>query len=174
MAKALHAGENAPGLKGMPVNMDEEFDLEATIKDKPVVVVFSRYFGCPACQSEFVKLAGVKEKIMAKAQLVYITQSGTESAKKFLESKEGIDFPVICDPTEPYPLYKQWNVGHMSLLTLGKVVKAAASGKYKHGDYEGNERQSPADFIVGMDGKLLHANYSVINAAKLLEVLDSL
>lgn len=170
----MRAGESAPGLKRMPVNKEEEFDLQEVIQDKPVVVIFSRYFGCPVCQSEFDKLMGLKDKISGKAQLVYITQSGTENAKKFLESKEGVDFPVICDPEQPYPLYQQWNVGNMSLLTLGKVIKIAAGGKYKHGEKEGNEKQSPANFIVGTDGKLLLVNYSLINATKLLEALDKL
>jgi peroxiredoxin len=174
MAKALHAGDTIPGLKGMPVNKDEEFDLQDAIKDKPVVIVFSRYFCCPVCQSDFDKLLEVKEKIMSKAGLVYITQSETDSAKTFLEDKDKADFPVICDPNAPYPLYQQWNVGNMNLLTLGKVLKTAVGSKYKHGKKEGNEKHSPADFIVGMDGKLLHANYSLLDTKKLLDVLNSL
>ncbi|MEX2684123.1 MAG: redoxin domain-containing protein [Candidatus Sigynarchaeota archaeon] len=174
MGKALRVGDTAPDLKGTPVNQPGEFDLKTALADKPVVIVFSRYFGCPVCQSDFDKLLNMKAKIASKARLVYITQSSPESAKKFLAGKDGVDFPVICDPSPPYPLYKAYNVGNINLLTIAKMGGALIGGKYKHGDYEGNEKQSPADFVVGKDGKLLHVNYSLLNESKLLDVIDSL
>ncbi len=174
MAKTLKVGENSPDLKGTPMNISGEFDLKKAIADKPVVIVFSRYFGCPVCQSDFDKLLSIKAKITSKAHLVYITQSSPESAKKFLAGKEGVDFPVLCDPAAPYPLYNAFSVGNLSLLTFTKMGSVVISGKYKHGDHEGNEKQSPADFVVDKNGKLLHVNYSLLNANKLLEIIDSL
>nr|MDO8084167.1 redoxin domain-containing protein [Candidatus Sigynarchaeum springense] len=174
MGKALHVGEFAPDLKGTPANQPGEFDLKEALADKPVVIVFSRYFGCPVCQSDFDKLLNMKAKITSKARLVYITQSSPENAKKFLAGKDGVDFPVICDPAQPYPLYNAYNIGNINLLTIAKMGGALIGGKYKHGDYEGNEKQSPADFVVGKDGKLLHVNYSLLNVGKLLEVIDRL
>ncbi len=174
MAKTLKVGEISPDLKGTPANKSGEFDLKKAIADKPVVIVFSRYFGCPVCQSDFDKLLNMKAKITSKASLVYVTQSSPESAKKFLAGKEGADFPVLCDPAAPYPLYNAFNVGNINLLTFGKMGGVIIGGKYKHGDYEGNEKQSPADFVVGKDGKLLHVNYSLLNVNKLLEIIDSL
>ncbi|MBN2150902.1 MAG: redoxin domain-containing protein [Candidatus Lokiarchaeota archaeon] len=174
MGKAFHVGEIAPDLKGTPVNQPDEFDLKKALADKAVVVVFSRYFGCPVCQSDFDKLLKMKDKIAGKAHLVYITQSSPEIANKYLAGKEGVEFPVLCDPAQPYPLYSAFNVGNINLLTLAKMGGVVISGKYKHGDHEGNEKQSPADFVVGKDGKLLHVNYSLLNVGKLLEVIESL
>ncbi len=174
MAKPLHVGETAPDLKGTPVNLPGEFDLKKGLAEKPVVIVFSRYFGCPVCQSDFDKLLNMKAKIMSKAHLVYVTQSSPENAKRFLEGKAGVDFPVICDPAQPYPLYVAYNIGNISLLTLAKMGGVVISGKYKHGESEGHEKQSPADFVVGKDGNLLHVNYSLFNAGKLLEIIDTL
>ena len=81
MAKTLKVGDTSPDLKGTPVNKSGEFDLKKAIADKPAVIVFSRYFGCPVCQSDFDKLLNIKAKITSKASLVYITQSSPESAK---------------------------------------------------------------------------------------------
>ncbi|NMC04735.1 MAG: redoxin domain-containing protein [Candidatus Lokiarchaeota archaeon] len=174
MAKTLRVGELSPDLKATPVNMTAEFDLKKAITEKPVVLVFSRYFGCPVCQSDFDKLLNMKNKIQAKAHLVYITQSSPDNVRKFLAGKEGVDFPVISDPTPPYPLYNAFHIGNINLLTIAKMGGALIGGKYKHGEYEGNEKQSPADFAVGKDGKLVHVNYSLLNPARLLEIIDAL
>jgi peroxiredoxin len=174
MAKTLKVGDISPDLKGIPVNASGEFDLKKATADKPTVIIFSRYFGCPVCQSDFDKLLSVKDKIMGKANLVYITQSTPESAKKILGVKGNVDFPVICDPAAPYPLYGAFSVGNINLLTLAKMGGVVMGGKYKHGEHEGNEKQSPADFVVAKDGKLLHVNYSLLSTSKLLEIIDSL
>lgn len=173
MGKKLKIGDPAPELKTKSMK-GTDFDLGSFKGKKPVVLVFSRYFGCPVCQSDFDALLSAKDKIMEKAELVYVTQSSVDSATKFLEKFDNIDFTIICDPEKPYPVYKTFNIGKSSLITLGRLMKAAASSKHHHGPKEGSETQSPADFIVGKGGTLVHVNYSLLDTEKILGVIDTL
>ena len=56
-----------------------------------------------------------------------------------------------------------------------KGEKAAACG-FSHGDYEGNEQQLPAMFIVDEDGTVLYAHYarSIMDMPSVDEVLAML
>ncbi|MFX0102011.1 MAG: peroxiredoxin-like family protein [Candidatus Hodarchaeota archaeon] len=173
MGKKLKIGDPAPELKAKSIK-GNDFDLKSLEGKKPVVLVFSRYFGCPVCQDDFDKLLEVKGKIMEKAELVYITQSSIESATKFLEKIEDIDFTILCDPEKPYPVYKAFNVGKSSLGTLTKLMKAATQSKKHHGPKEGSETQSPADIVIDKDGKLVYMNYSLLNVDALMQAIGTI
>ena len=168
MAKGLTNGDPAPPLKGTSVTDGAEVDLQA-MTEKNTIVIFSRYFGCPVCQAEFDKLCAQKDKILEKASIIYVTQSSETSAKAFLEKKGGVDFPVICD-TSPHSLYKAWQIGNVTINMLGKMAKEAKG--YKHGPKEGNEKQSPADFIVDTKGKIILANYGLLDVDGILEMVE--
>ncbi len=174
MAKKLKAGDPAPAIVAEPVNMGKTFDLGASVKGKPVVVVFSRYFGCPVCQENFARLLSAKAQLTKKASIVYIIQSSKEQALAFFKDKKEVDFPVISDAQKPYPIYDAWGVGKMGLGTLMKVMKVAKSSGYKHGDYEGDELRTPADFVVDTNGTIRHANYSLLDTGAIAAVLESL
>ena len=174
MVKKLKPGDQAPELKGNPVNTGGKFDLKEKFSNKPVLVVFSRYFGCPVCQSDFDKLLEIKDKVKQKAELVYITQSSEDSIQEFIKDREGVEFPILSDPEKPFPMYESWKIGNITMITIAKMAKVVIGSKYKHGEYEGHEKQSPADFLVGTDGNLLHVNYSLFNSKKILKILDSL
>jgi len=168
MPEGLTNGDMAPSLKGTSVD-GNEVDLQAMCQEKNVIVIFSRYFGCPVCQAEFDKLFAQKGKILEKASIIYVTQSSETSAKLFLEKKGGVDFPVICD-TAPHPLYQAWHIGNVNIGMLIKMAKEAKG--YKHGPKEGNEKQSPADFIVDTSGKIIAANYGLLDIDGILEMVE--
>ena len=170
MASKLKPGDPAPALSGKAVNMDDTVDIKQLMEKGPVVVVFSRYFGCPVCQSDFDKLIDVQDELLDRARLVYVIQSSPERATAFLASRDE-KFPVLCDPDPPYPLYGAWGIKNVSLVTLGKMAKVVLSRKYQHGEYEGNEKQSPADFIVGKDGTITRVNYSLLDTRKIIDSL---
>jgi peroxiredoxin len=169
MAKGLTNGDPAPPLKGTSVMDGAEVELKA-LSEKYTIVVFSRYFGCPVCQSDFDKLLAHESKILEKANIIYVTQSSETSAKEFLEKKGGGEFPVICDPQAPYPIYQAWHVGNVTLGMLPKMQKAAKG--YTHGPKEGNERQSPADFIIDTNGKIIAANYDLLDIDGIMKMVD--
>ncbi|MHA1680463.1 MAG: redoxin domain-containing protein [Promethearchaeota archaeon] len=171
MGKKIRVGEIAPKFEAVDVISGKKFKLEDSLKKNPVVLVFSRYFGCPICQADFDKLLNAAAKISEKATLVYITQSKKETIKSFIEGKD-VSFTIISDSEEPYPLYNLYNIGKWNAITLAQMAKTAMMTKYKHGVYEGYEKQNPADFIIGTDGKVIHRNYSLLGVKKIMRVLS--
>ncbi|MHA1697294.1 MAG: redoxin domain-containing protein [Promethearchaeota archaeon] len=167
-------GDDAPKIKLKPVNLDKEIALNELFGKENIVLIFSRYFGCPVCQADFEKLEKIADKIQEKARLIYITQSNPENAKKFLKNHATVSFPVVCDPEKPYSIYKAFRVGKLSLGTLAKMMKYTESKEFKHGPKEGSETQSPADFVINKKGKIIHVNYSILNEDLLLKSIDSL
>jgi len=163
-------GDNAPGFSINSVNKGhiELSDYSGT----NLVLVFGRYFGCPVCQDDFDQLIELSGK--TDVPIVYFTQSLEGSARKYLEGYT-VDFPVIPVPNKNgYQIYKDYGVGMMGFNTMLGILRRAGEVKAKgkvHGDYEGRETQSPADFVIDGDGKITHVNRGLFNAEAILEFL---
>lgn len=126
-------------------------------------LVFLRYYGCTLCQYDIHQFAVQHGKIAAAGgQMLVVLQS--DPAKLAGQMKAGdLPFDIICDPEQT--LYQAFEIHPAaSMETLGdqkvmeKVEKAAAAG-FQHGDYEGNELQLPAVFVVDRDLTLTAVHY---------------
>jgi peroxiredoxin Q/BCP len=163
-------GDNAPGFSIDSVNKGK-IEL-SSYSGASLVLVFGRYFGCPVCQDDFDALAELSGK--TDVPIIYFTQSLEGSARKYLEDHE-VDFPVIPVPKSGgYKVYKDYGVGMMGIGTMLGILKRAGEAKKKgkvHGDYEGRETQSPADFVLDEDGKITRVNRGLFDADALLEFL---
>ncbi len=164
-------GDSAPGFSLDSVNKGK-IEL-SSYSGASRVLVFGRYFGCPVCQDDFdalIELSG-----MTEVPTIYFTQSLEGSARKYLEGYE-VDFPVIPVPKSGgYKIYKDYGVGMMGFNTMLGILRRAGEAKKKgkvHGDYEGRETQSPADFVIDGDGKITRVNRGLFDADALLEFLD--
>ncbi len=168
--KDLKEGDEAPLFKSDSYNSGL-IDL-AEFKGKKVVLIFSRYFGCPICLLDLSTLMNRKSEIEDKgAKILYITQSGEKVAKEYIE-KENIDFPVI--PSSKDELYKEYGLGLMTAGAFTKVrskLKEATKLGIKHGEYEGWEKQGPGQFVVDEQGKIIHALKGWLDIDSLLPVL---
>ena len=72
----IKVGDKAPHFKIESFN-EGMIDLGELIGTQKIVVIFSRYFGCPICQLDFnILLEAVPEIKEKGAKLLYITQSG--------------------------------------------------------------------------------------------------
>ena len=144
---------------------------------KRVVIIFGRYFGCPVCQLDFDELLRYQDMIREYAELVYFTQSSPESSHGYI-SEYNVDFPVIPVSKEYYyKIYRDYEVGNMGPSTLFNIFKKAREAKKTgkiHGAYEGRETQSPADFVVDEEGRIIWVNRGLLNIEKLLIFLESL
>jgi peroxiredoxin len=125
-------------------------------RGRRTLLVFSRYFGCPVCEYDWDALIDLKKE--TEIEVVYFTQSNPENANKYLERKP-VDFPVIPVPEENgrYRVYDDYGVGNFSLGTGLKLLlrsREARKAGMVHGEYEGRETQSPADFIVDREGRI--------------------
>ncbi|WP_050617748.1 peroxiredoxin-like family protein [Intestinimonas massiliensis (ex Afouda et al. 2020)] len=128
-------------------------------------LVFLRYYGCTLCQYDIHQFTAQYDKIAATGgQMLVVLQS--DPAKLAGQMKPGdLPFDIVCDPEQK--LYKKFEIAPAEskakmadLKTMGKIAKATAGG-FKHGDYEGDELQLPACFVMGPDRVLSYAHYGV-------------
>lgn len=167
----LKIGDKAPEIAGHSINMGD-FKLSDAKGGQRVFVVFSRYFGCSLCQPDFKELLEKASEIEKRGKMVYINQSNEETASKFLSDK-AVTFPVILDSKEPYPFYQAYGIGNFSPLDMPRIMERVAKARSKglqHGSYEGNEKQSPADFIVSREGTIDYAHYGPLDLDKAMQV----
>jgi len=166
----LKEGDEAPLFKLDSYNTGS-VDL-AEFKGQKVVLIFSRYFGCPICLLDLSTLMKRKSEIEDKgAKILYITQSGEKVAKEYIQ-KENIDFPVI--PSSKDELYKEYGLGLMTAGAFTKVrskLKEATKLGIKHGEYEGWEKQGPGQFVIDEQGKIIHALKGWLDIDSLLKVI---
>ena len=169
--KDLGEGDEAPLFKLESYNAGT-VNLGSLIGDQKLVLIFSRYFGCPICQSDLKTFMERKSEIEAKgARILYVTQSGEKIAKEFIEN-EKIDFPVI--PSTKDELYAEYGLGLMTSEAVKQVpLKLKDVRKYglEHGEFEGWEKQGPGQFIIDEQGKIIHAKKGWIDIDSLLFVL---
>jgi len=167
--KDLSEGDEAPLFKLDSYNTGT-IDL-AEFKGQKVVLIFSRYFGCPICLLDLSTLMKRKSEIEDKgAKIIYITQSGEKIAKEYIE-KENIDFPVILSPKDE--LYADYGLGLMTSNSFTKVKEKLNEAKelgIEHGEYEGWEKQGPGQFVINEKGTIIHALKGWLDVDKILSV----
>lgn len=174
MVKKLKVGDKAPVFKRQSYNAGE-VDLAQLIGKQKIILIFSRYFGCPICQLDLRELLeNLPDLEESGLKLIYITQSGKEVAEDFIE-EEDLSFPVIFSPKEE--LYEEYGLGKFTLKCLaqvpGKMLKAKKEG-IEHGEHEDTktESQCPGQFIIGEDGTLIHAQKGWLDVEGLLNTLN--
>lgn len=152
----LKVGDKAPLFKLDSYNAGT-IDLGELIGKQKIVLIFSRYFGCPICQLDLnILMESVPEINNKGAKLLYVTQSGEKVAQEFI-AKYKIEFPVISSSKKE--LYAEYGLGLMNEEAVKKVkskFKEATERGFVHGDYEGWENQGPGQFVIGEDGNILH------------------
>ncbi len=140
------------------------------LADKTVIWVL-RYMGCTVCRYDIHVVNERYEEFKAKgAKVFFLMQSDQAHIQEdFDRTDEHPEFEVISDPE--MAIYKALDIkpaASMEELAGGpegleklkaKGAKAAAAG-FSHGDYEGDEQQLPAMFILDKDGTVVYARYA--------------
>lgn len=178
--KFIKAGAPAPSFRVSSVNRGE-VDLTQLLQASKVLLVFSRYWGCPVCQYEFDDLVAAKEALEARGILpVYINQSSEDRAREFLASRDDVWFPIIAATPRAgkhaYALYEEYGVGALGITALAGLAKKALKAKKRgivHGPKEGFERQSPAQVLVDQDGVVRHARKGTLKLAAVFAAVDA-
>ena len=169
--KELKEGDKAPLFKVDSYNAGA-VDLAELIGKQKIVLLFSRYFGCPICQLDLKELMQRKTEIEEKGtKILYITQSGEKIAREYIE-KEKLDFAVI--PSSKDKLYAEYGLGLMTAEVVAQIpLKLKEIRKYgiEHGEYEGWEKQGPGQFVINTRGNIIHVKKSWLDIDSLLTVL---
>ncbi len=139
--------------------------------DKTVLWVV-RYIGCPPCRYDAHVLGQRIDEFKAKnANVFVLMQSDQAHIQEDLERTGEPDLAVeiIADPD--MVIYKTLDIkpaesmealvggpeGMAKMQEKGALVTAAG---YTHGDYEGDEQQLPAVFIIDKEGIVTYAHYA--------------
>lgn len=169
--KDVKIGDKAPLFELESYNAGN-INLGDLIGKQKIVLIFSRYFGCPICQLDLNSLLDAVSEIEGKgAKILYITQSGEKVANEYIQKKK-INFPVIHSTKDE--LYAEYGLG---LMTAGAVVKVrsklkeATKAGIEHGEYEGWEKQGPGQFVIDLDGTIIHAEKGWLEIQSLIEIL---
>lgn len=155
--------------------------LSETVKKCPgrTAIVFLRYYGCRMCQLDMLDYAEQYEAIRAAGgQLLIVLQS--DPAKLAAQIPAGsVPYQIVCDPEQK--LYREFDIRPASSKetmkdesSSAKFARIEARGLV-HGDYEGEELQLPAAFVVDHDLNVTWAHYGqVISDTPTAEELASL
>lgn len=126
-------------------------------------VIFLRYYGCTLCQYDIHRYVQHYDDVRAAhGQLLVVLQSDPMKLAQQL-SPDDLPFEIICDPNRAF--YKELDIAPASSMvkmagvkTAVKVARATAAG-FKHGEYEGDELQLPAVFVMDKSLNLSHVYY---------------
>jgi len=179
MTERLKAGAIAPDFS-FDSPWKKGLKLSGFTKKGTTVLMFLRYMGCPICQMKIAELK--KEFPLFKKRgvsLLVVLQSTPENITPMISQKD-MPFVIVCDPHER--LFTLYGVrpgsifGYVTPTTIVRAIRATLQG-FKHGTYEGNEKQLPATFIIDKAGKVKYARYGknvadVPKTEKLLAEID--
>ncbi|MCR4855769.1 MAG: redoxin domain-containing protein [Erysipelotrichaceae bacterium] len=179
----IKAGDRFPEFTFQTAYEGEFNSLEA-LNGKTVFWVL-RYIGCTVCRYDVHLIAQRYDEFKEKeAQVFVVMQSDQQHVRKDLESTDTkLPFPIVTDPEQKiYQLLEIRPASSREEMIEGvldrlkeKGAKAREAG-FSHGDYEGNEQQLPAMFIVNEDGIVEYANYAknIMDMPTVDEVLNLL
>ncbi|MDY6957328.1 MAG: peroxiredoxin-like family protein [Pseudomonadota bacterium] len=155
----LTTGDHAPDFS-LPDAGGNTVSL-ADFKGKPLVLVFSRYVGCPVCQMTTVELTrAAPEFERAGAALAIVFQSGPERLAAFAQ-RQGQGAALLGDPEgRSYAAYgvEASLAGYLAPGNLPVLFRAVRQG-FGHGAFEGRETQQPAAFVIDGNGQIRQAHY---------------
>ena len=141
--------------------------LNELLAGKRTVLRVLRYAGCPTCRIDMRVLADAYAEFEKRnAQIIVVMQSDQEHLQAVL-NEEPLPFEIISDTDEvlygtlAIPAAENKEELRGSDLTKFQAKrKAAEDAGYAHGDFEGNELQLPAMFIIEPDGLVSYAHYA--------------
>ena len=165
-------------------NKHDDLESLSILKEKTVFWVL-RYIGCTVCRYDVKLIAERYQEFRDKNAQVYVLMQSdrTHVLNDLAKTDTHLPFEIITDPEmKIYELLSVEPAESMEKLAEGvgealrEKAKLARKADFSHGDYEGNEQQLPALFIVNEDGSAAYAHYAknIMDMPSLDEVLEML
>lgn len=159
---------------------DRSMSLKGIVGEKKTALLFLRYAGCTLCRFDMMVLKDEYEKILKTGgKVLVVLQSNPDKLSKEID-RDSYPYDIICDPNQE--LYKQLEIKTASSEaqmigpgSMEKLMKVQESG-LTHGDYEGNEMQLPAAFVVDNDLTVIYEHYAsnITDMPSVYELIDLL
>ena len=176
-------GDPAPDVTLLESGL-REVALSSYWQSRPAVAVFLRYFGCPFCQMQVVKLRDDRERLETEgAAIVLIGQGNAQEEAAFREARR-VPFPILVDTNRR--AYRAYGLGRGSPMQLygprvGLPFLRANMGREtrQRGLHGGSFLQMPGTFVIDTGGivRMAHRNRTVSDNPsndRILEVLQGL
>lgn len=125
-------------------------------------IIFLRYYGCTICQYDIhLFTQHYKEITSGGGNFCVVLQSQPENIRSQV-GENRLPFPIVCDPERK--LYQEFEIlpakSKEELAGGNAMAKIMEAKKYfTHKEYEGDELQLPAVFVVDRDLKLVYVKY---------------
>lgn len=163
--KRYQKGDKFPNLLIRTAYKEDRY-VKDVLHGKTVFWVL-RYIGCPVCRLDVALIAEVYHKFKEKNTQVFVVMQSDQQHIRDSIGKEELPFDIICDhDMEFYRTLMIHSAESMDALAgtmLEKLQKKGAMAETKgfvHGDYEGDEQQLPAMFIVDEDQTICYVHYA--------------
>lgn len=127
------------------------------------ILLFLRYIGCPVCNLMIHEINDNFSAFQKKQKKIFVVlQSKQENLKKELRDYK-LNFEIILDPE--MKLYKKFSLESaekkedlVDEYSMERILLAKEKG-FIHGEYEGDEMQYPATFIINKEGIVILSKY---------------
>ena len=133
-----------------------------TLGNKPAILVFLRYQGCPVCQMEMAHLKREVGLFTKRETKVFVFLQSSPEIVALAANEEDWPFLIICDSQgaifEKYAVEPGGIFRYLHPPGLIAAIKAISQG-FKHGKFEGKETQVPAAFAVNPMKIITYAYY---------------
>jgi peroxiredoxin len=165
-----------------------EVRLSSLWKERPAVVVFLRYFGCPFCQTQVVTLRNEHERIRGFGADVALVGHGDPDAAVEFASSKGLPFPLLLDRDRgTYRAYGLIQGKAMQVLSPRVALpwlKAELNSETRQRGLKGGDfLQMPGTFVVDTSGvvrasggtvRMAHRNRNFADAPSIDRLLEAL
>ncbi|ARN22192.1 redoxin domain-containing protein [Piscinibacter gummiphilus] len=156
----LHQGDAVPDFEtsdmfGRAIRLSD-------LKGRPVLLSFMRYASCPMCNLRVRELVLAHKRLSREGLVMLVVfQSSAESMREYV-GRHDAPFALIPDPDMTlYRLFeaeRSW-AGLLAPSNAVHAVRAFCKG-FAPGRIEGPFNRLPADFLIGIDGRIDLAFYA--------------
>jgi len=132
--------------------------------DKYLLLSFYRFASCPFCNLRVHEMSQHYAEFHAQGlEMVAVFQSPADKILKYA-GKVRHPFPIIADPDRrlyrAYGVETSWaGVARAMVTRFPDLLRAIFAEGFLPGTIEGEIQRLPADFLIGPDGRVLHAYY---------------
>ena len=163
----IKAGDRFPDLK-FDTAFKEGLSVSSVLKGRTIFWVL-RYIGCTSCNFDVALISESYDKFLEKNAQVFVVMQSDKAHLRDDLKKRPVPFEIISDPE--FSFYKTLDIraakdkdelgGTPEERERFAAKRAAIQERgLTHGDYEGDELQLPAFFIVEEDGTVSYAHYA--------------
>jgi len=155
----LKFNDSAPDVE-MVTAQGQPIRLSTLWKDKTILLVFTRHFGCPQCKEMLSQIVAERTEIeRAGLTIVVVTQGTPDDAAEFCKQRAP-GMLCLADPErQAYRAYglergSWWQVAFSPQVILG-TLRAWRHGHKPEPPPRGQDvQQMSGTFIIGTDGKI--------------------